>query len=216
MSLVCAQRHRDHYPVQGSARKPYTVRMFRPNELPSCTCTGFMTKRNKNANQIGGGFVGAGAGLAKTTAAWCKHLKQIKETTCDWMQQPGQQRQLQCPQCGGPVVDSASPRLAPGLGPVTPSAVPAQRTPATKPRRVVTKKAAPPALPDPKVLIQMARELQAQSDADDSQPAPAPTPSGNSMFEKITGKSGGQPKSKPKSTDATTAAAQLAALLKDA
>lgn len=120
--LRCAQMHRDHFPVRSSsttAHKTYTVRMFREDELPTCTCTGFMTKRNRNANLAGGGFPGAGAGLARTTPAWCKHLEEVKRTTCDWQQAPGEPAPASCPRCGGPVVETDAPLLPAGRGPVS-------------------------------------------------------------------------------------------------
>ena len=118
--LRCAQMHRDHYPVgSSSSAKTYTVTMFRGDELPACTCTGFMTKRNRNANLAGGGFPGAGAGLARTTPAWCKHLEEVRNATCAWEQATEETAPESCPRCGGPVVESTSPLLPAGRGPVS-------------------------------------------------------------------------------------------------
>lgn len=201
MTLVCAQRHREYYPVgSGSSSRVYPVKMFLPNELPSCTCTGFMTKRNKNANIIGGGYAGAGAGLAKQTAAWCKHLDEVKRTTCDWQGARGE-RQLQCPQCGGPVVDDATKRLPAGRGPVVPGVgtLPVMTTAATPKKRAArTPKAA-----DPKALIKMMQELAA-----DTTPKASVDPAkARKTFEQITGKAA------PDLSDPDVAADELAKLL---
>lgn len=230
--LKCAQAHREHYPVasSSSSRKIYPVKMFRSNELPSCICTGFMTKRNKNANIIGGGFAGAGAGLARSTAAWCKHLEEVKNTTCDWEQKPGESYQLQCPKCGGPVIDSAAPRLPAGRGRVQPHEILALRaqTGATAraqlptvrqlPRKAAAKKAAAK-LPDPQALIKIAQELAAdvEKDSADDPPVKSTTVKKTTAFERITGKKAA-PTTAPadKKTDPDAAAAALAALLKKA
>lgn len=228
MTLVCAQRHRESYPVHsGSSSKTYEVTMFRDNELPACKCVGFMTKRNKNANIVGGGYSGAGTGLAKTTAAWCKHLQEVKDTTCDWEQQPGQQAQVVCPKCGGPVIDKSARRLPPGRGSVSPAMVPAatparsalgavRRTPKPKP-------ATPPALPDPKSLITMMQDLAGTPADAPVKTKPSPEQA-RKTFEQITGKvapapepTKPAPKAKPEpATDIDAAAAELARLLQGA
>lgn len=199
VTLVCQQRHREYFPVQGSAKKPYIVKMFQDNALPECNCVGFMTKRNKNANLIGGGFAGAGTGLAKQTAAWCKHLEEVKQKTCAWEGKPNE-KQVQCPQCGGPVVQKTAAR-APGHGVI---GVTQAYSPPAKPRKV-TKKAA---LPDPSALIKMAQEL---AGVEPTAPKPATREQARKTFESITGKV-----TTNKDVSADEAAAVLASMLKEA
>lgn len=227
MTLVCAQRHREYYgPIQGSGKKPYIITMFRDNELPTCTCTGFMTKRNKNANIIGGGYAGAGTGKAKQTAAWCKHLELIKDETCDWESKPGE-KQLQCPKCGGPVVDKTAKRLPAGRGKGGFAGLVAananalvRKTAPGKPLSSGMKKAAPKKLPKPDDLMAMAKELAGDVD---TTPEP-PKSRAAKTFEQITGK-----KAKPEvavtidttgvtkpAKDAAAAASALAQLLERA
>jgi hypothetical protein len=105
----CKQMTSEFYPVASdtNADKVYEVRLWTPGVLPSCTCVGFATKRTKLANQLGGGTPGAGKGLAKGTAAWCKHLTYVEKTVCHWEQKTDADFSFDgtCPKCGGPVVD---------------------------------------------------------------------------------------------------------------
>jgi hypothetical protein len=83
-----------------------------------------MTKRNKNANAIGGGFAGAGAGLAHQTPAWCKHLEQVQQNVCGWQSKPKDKPVEVCPNCKSDTVPQTDP-LAPNLnlpGPAAPRA----------------------------------------------------------------------------------------------
>lgn len=165
MPLACSQWHRQYYEVpSGSSSKVYRVKMHpQTTPLPECNCTGFMTKRNKNANAIGGGYAGAGAGLAKKTFAWCKHLEEVKTTVCDWQQAPGEATPRSCPKCGEPVVDAKSPLLAPfRLGGAWATAVP---IPTPMPR---VKSSTMPGPPDAAVrdrLVALARKLKSEQDA---------------------------------------------------
>lgn len=209
MMLRCAQMHREYFPVgSSSSSKVYRVKMFRPNQLPECDCVAFKVKRNKNANAIGGGYTGAGSGLANTTAAWCKHLQQVKDITCDWEQPPGSQAQLQCPKCGGFVVDTAQPLLGPGLGRVhqPPTTSIPTATVARTPRKAAAKKVAPP---DPTAIIAIMRDL-----AKDSTPASsAPTEVKDDPVAKLKAITA---KKAAKKVDASDAAAELAKLLDNA
>jgi hypothetical protein len=133
--LHCAQMHRDHYPVRsGSSTRTYLVTLFRPDELPACTCISFATRRNKEANRLGGGLPGAGAGLAYKAKVSCKHIDEVRATTCTWQAQ-GEDAPGSCPRCGGPVVEETAPRLPAGRGPVTPE------TPASQPEVPATERA---------------------------------------------------------------------------
>lgn len=106
MTVKCAQMMKPFFPVpSSSSNKTYNVIMFHKDRLPACSCVGFQTRRNKNANQVGGGYAGAGKGLAKQVTAWCKHLEKVSRDTCQWELRPGEIEPDNCPRCGGPVLD---------------------------------------------------------------------------------------------------------------
>lgn len=107
MTIRCSQMAKPFYEVPSSSgSKKYRVVLFQDGVLPSCTCTGFMTKRNKNANIAGGGFAGAGTGLSGQVTAWCRHLDTLQKTICQWrLTDENAIPPSACPACGGPVVD---------------------------------------------------------------------------------------------------------------
>jgi hypothetical protein len=94
------------FEYQGSAKKPYRVVLFQKGVIPSCTCVSYKTRLNKNANLAGGGFKGAGTGLAGSVTAWCKHLEHFSKTVCQWeLTDEHAIAPASCPRCNGPVID---------------------------------------------------------------------------------------------------------------